>query len=467
MDRSLRGAPRRPHRRRHAGPRPGAPPGRSGCTWPSWTSASTAERHHAALGAIYDALGELDRPYAELSREERTRAAVPRSWRAAGRWSAGTTGCRTPAVEVLGDLRHCCTRSSTSSGRRLAAPTSCRCARAWTTCSPSPCWPARRTWSSCNAIPRSSIDLVPLFETVEELSQAGELLDGLLSIPATASRCATAATCRRSCSATPTPTRAPASPRRSGRSTGRSASCATSAAKHGVRLRLFHGRGGSVGRGGGPAGEAVASAPFGTVDATMKLTEQGEVISRQVLAAARSRHDNLEILLASMLDATLLHQSVALAGADAGPAGTRSMTCVSDAARAGLPGARRGTRGCRSSSPPPRPVDELGRLNVGSRPSQAARAGRADAGRPAGDPVGVRLDPDPDGRARLVRAGQRAARRPARPGYGAVLDEMRRVGVLRQPARQRRDDAGQDRPADRRALRRPRWWTRRCTRSST
>ena len=79
-----------------------------------------------------------------------------------------------------------------------------------------------------NGDPRSSVDLVPLFETVDELARPARCSTGCCRCPATASRCATAATCRRSCSATPTPTRAPASPPRSGRSTGRSASCATS-----------------------------------------------------------------------------------------------------------------------------------------------------------------------------------------------------------------------------------------------
>ncbi len=132
---------------------------------------------------------------------------------------------------------------------------------------------------------------------------------------------------------------------------------------HGVRLRLFHGRGGTVGRGGGPSYEAVLSQPPGSVDGALRLTEQGEVIASKYADPENGRH-NLEILAAATLEASLVAQPE-----DGGGRRAEIMEELSQLALASYRALVRDTPGFMDYFRAATPFSEIASLNIGSRPA--------------------------------------------------------------------------------------------------
>jgi phosphoenolpyruvate carboxylase len=135
--------------------------------------------------------------------------------------------------------------------------------------------------------------------------------------------------------------------------------------KHGVELRLFHGRGGTVGRGGGPSYDAILAQPPGSVNGQIRITEQGEVISSKYSNPEIGRR-NLETMIAATMEATLLHQH----GDDSAmPEYHRVMEQLSVNAFAAYRKLVYETPGFTEYFFIATPIREIAELNIGSRPS--------------------------------------------------------------------------------------------------
>jgi phosphoenolpyruvate carboxylase len=144
--------------------------------------------------------------------------------------------------------------------------------------------------------------------------------------------------------------------------------------RHDVALRLFHGRGGSVGRGGGPSYQAILAQPLGAVQGAIRITEQGEVIASKYSNRELGRR-NLEILAAATLEATLLQSQTAEPRAEY----LAAMDRLSDHAYRAYRDLVFGTEGFERFFRESTVIGEIANLNIGSRPSsRTASAAIAD-----------------------------------------------------------------------------------------
>ncbi|MGW5224657.1 phosphoenolpyruvate carboxylase [Nocardia niigatensis] len=213
--------------------------------------------------------------------------------------------------------------------------------------------------------PSSPVGVVPLFETIDDLRRGADILGAALEVPAY----------QRLVAARGMQQEVMLGYSDSNKDGGYLAAnwalyraelnLVEVARKTGIRLRLFHGRGGTVGRGGGRSYDAILAQPAGAVRGALRLTEQGEVISTKY-ADPGTAYRNLEALVAGTLESTLL--DVEGLGADAEPA-YEMLDELAELARAAYSKLVHETPGFVDYFRASTPVAEVADLNLGSRPA--------------------------------------------------------------------------------------------------
>jgi phosphoenolpyruvate carboxylase len=215
------------------------------------------------------------------------------------------------------------------------------------------------------------LDVVPLFESGDDLARAPSVLTDMVKLPAVAARLAANGRHLEVMLGYSDSAKELGPASATLRLFDAQAALAAWAAEHDVKLTLFHGRGGALGRGGGPAGRAVLAQAPGSVDGRFKVTEQGEVIfARYGRSAIGLRH------LEQVTSAVLLASSPSVAARN-GAAATafRALAArIDDAARSAFRTLVE-TEGFAEWFARVSPLEEISGLRIGSRPSRRGHGG--------------------------------------------------------------------------------------------
>ena len=215
-----------------------------------------------------------------------------------------------------------------------------------------------------NGVPGGTVDVIPLFETIEDLQAGASVLREAWDVPLYRRYVASRGDLQEVMLGYSDSNKDGGYFAANWALYDAETAIAKAAREEGVRLRLFHGRGGTVGRGGGPSYDAILAQPKGAVQGSVRITEQGEIISAKYGHPVAARR-NLEALVSATIESTLLD----LEDFNDQHRAYQVMSEISERSRDAYSALMHEDPGFIEFFETSTPVGEIGSLNIGSRPS--------------------------------------------------------------------------------------------------